>query len=137
CLDPARGDLSWVQPLVLLRNSKLPMDVGRRLQALHPAYADGILVCPTAGGAVLGVDVLSRSLVWVNVYKERPAVQPDGTVDVMFEHPLPLSTPWKGSAPLIADGKVIVSCPDSDLLLCVNLRDGKQLWKVQRAEDDL
>src|SRR5262249_40169009 len=55
CLDPTRGDVLWAQPLITVHD-KVLTDVGRRFQAVHLAYADGVLVCPTNVGAVLGVN---------------------------------------------------------------------------------
>ena len=64
CLDPAKLEPSTRQPtpvptLVWSQvlgqpNGKLPQDSFRRFQAIHLAYADGILVVPTNAGAVLG-----------------------------------------------------------------------------------
>jgi outer membrane protein assembly factor BamB len=39
--------------------------------------------------------------------------------------------------PVIADGKVVFAPPDGDALYCLNLRDGSQVWKVDRGGDDL
>src|SRR5262249_2181142 len=121
----------------------------RRTEAAHLAYAEGILVCPTNAGAVLGVDLLSNSLVWAYPYREkteteewRPGVGRGGlppgwvmTPDGRMVGPSPPQQ-WKVTAPVIVDGKVIFTAPDSRALHCVNLRDGAPLWKIQRAEDD-
>ena len=138
CLDPGRGDVAWSQPLATVRE-KLLTDVGRRLQAVHLAYSDGLLVCPTNAGAVLGVDILSRSLVWAYAYHDRPAAPgPDGAPP-----PPPPSIPpetgpaWKASAPVIHDGKVVFTAADDDAVHCLNLRDGARLWRQPRTEDDL
>ena len=72
CLDPAKvvtyadnkrrsPELVWQQSLGTA-NFRLPQDSLRRLQAAHLAYADGVIVCPTNAGVVLGVDLLSHSL---------------------------------------------------------------------------
>ena len=46
------------------------------MQAAHLAYADGILVCPTNAGVVLGVDLLSHSLVWAHSYRDGNSSRP-------------------------------------------------------------
>src|SRR5262249_32656921 len=70
CLAADTGEVLWLQPLALPA-MKLPEDSFRRTQAVHLAYAEGILVCPTNTGAILGVDILSRSTVWVHSYREK------------------------------------------------------------------
>src|SRR5262249_2679063 len=44
---------------------------------------------------------------------------------------------WKVSAPVISDGKVVVTAPDGRGIDCLNLRDGSVVWKVPRTDDDL
>src|SRR5262249_32258711 len=62
--------VEFVQTLATTRD-KMQQDVARRTQAAHLAYGEGILVCPTNAGAVLGVDLLSNSLVWAYSYHEK------------------------------------------------------------------
>ena len=45
-------------------------DASRRMNAAHLAYGDGILVCTTNAGMVLGVDMLSGSLAWSYPYRQ-------------------------------------------------------------------
>lgn len=128
CLESGRGDISWSQPLVFIRD-KLLGDVGRRLQAAHLAYADGLLVCPTNAGAVVAVDLRNRSLAWAHGYRQQP-----GAPSALSFVTGPV---WKGSAPIVQDGKVIFTAADDDAVTCVNLRDGALLWRLPRTEDDL
>ncbi len=148
CIDPAGPKVVAMQTLATTRD-KMQADVPRRTEAAHLAYAEGILVCPTNAGAVLGVDLLSHSLVWAYPYREkaeteewRPnmargglppgwVVGPNGQIHV----PAPVQQ-WKVTAPVVVDGRVVFTAPDSRSLHCVNLRDGAPLWKVSRAEDD-
>src|SRR5262249_14473880 len=74
CLDPPKDGGSaprvlWKQTLATVRD-RLVQDPVRRVQAAHLAYGDGILVCPTNAGAVLGIDLLTHSLVWAHSYRE-------------------------------------------------------------------
>jgi outer membrane protein assembly factor BamB len=137
CLDPAGGTVAWSQPLAAVRE-KLRTDAGRRLQAVHLACADGVLVCPTNAGAVVGVDLLSRSLRWAYTYHDAPAAEAAGGAP-----PPPPSIPadngpaWKASAPVIHDGKVLFTAADDNALHCLRLHDSSPLWKVPRTDDDL
>ncbi len=92
-------------------------------QAAHLAYGNGLLLCPTNAGSLLGVDLLSGSLAWSHVYRG-----PDEAVP---------PTAWKVTAPIVVGDKVVFTAPDSAFLSCVRLRDGALLWKVARAPDDV
>jgi outer membrane protein assembly factor BamB len=150
CIDPTGPTPTVVamQTLATTRE-KMQTDVTRRTEAAHLAYSEGILVCPTNAGAVLGVDLLSNSLVWAYPYREkveseewRPGMArgglPPGWVIGPNGTPIGLSPAqqWKVTAPVLVDGKAVFTAPDSRSLHCVNLRDGAPLWKVPRAEDD-
>lgn len=150
CLDPPRDErggpaVLWAQSLATVRN-RLVADVLRRTQAVHLSYGDGILVCPTNAGAVLGIDLLSHSLIWAYSYLESTpsmpqAPQPGQIVGGMpgRMRGMPVLTvgaaDWKGSAPVVQDGKVVFTAPDGTSVHCVNLRDGALLWKEPRKDD--
>ncbi|MEY4613888.1 MAG: hypothetical protein RL179_1861 [Planctomycetota bacterium] len=147
-LDPTTGKLLGIQTLVTTRD-KLEQDVGRRTQAAHLAYGEGILVCPTNSGALLGVDLLTGSLVWAYMYRDktespesndpnRPRINGmfprrgnSGLMNPSFNNQ------WKVTAPVIQDGKVIFTAPDARAIHCVNLRDGTKVWTQNRQEEDL
>ena len=44
---------------------------------------------------------------------------------------------WKVSPPVIVDGKVVFTAPDSSAVCCINLRDGVELWSVPQLDSDL
>src|SRR5205823_4044364 len=147
CLTAATGELEWAQTLAAVRD-RLTSDVARRVQAVHLAYGDGILVCPTNAGAILGVDLLTHSLVWAKPYREgtqQVAQDPNpGMVRlnrgmVMMQQQMAytqhLSPDWKAAAPVVQDGKVVFTAPDGASIYCLNLRDGSTVWKAGRSDD--
>jgi outer membrane protein assembly factor BamB len=136
CLRADRGDVQWAQPLGTPRD-KLLLDLLRRTQAVHLAYADGVLVCPTGGGAVLGVDPLGRSLLWAHNYRDRPPAAADPNLPQMEYNPDAIQNCWKHCAPVIAEGRVVFTAPDGDAVRCLDLRTGALLWKALRSEEDL
>ena len=84
-----------------------------------------MLVCPTNCGAVIAVDVNARSLLWARGYgsaspsgaapgnPNRPQIIRPGFQPVPNGGgPLP-SDRWRAAAPIIADGKVIVTAHDA------------------------
>src|SRR5207244_4493334 len=115
-------------------------DIARRVNAIHLAYSEGILVCPTNAGEVLGIDLMSRTLAWAYKYRQKPANP--GAFPKQFENQphgiIPLSySNCKASPPVIVDGKVVFTAPDASAVHCVNLRDGTELWKVPQNDTDL
>ena len=111
------------------------------------AYGEGILVCPTNAGEVFGIDLMTRSLVWSYPYRESAA--PD---DLAADRGVSIRTSvsrarrcrkfgtttivskWKSAPPAIQDGKIVFTAPDADSIHCVNLRDGKPVWKKGQSE---
>jgi outer membrane protein assembly factor BamB/tetratricopeptide (TPR) repeat protein len=146
-------EMVWQQSLGTA-NFPLPKDSLRRMQAAHLAYADGVLVCPTNAGVIIGVDLLSHSLVWAHSYRDQ-SNQPvsDEMQNIRFPRGrgfingnlvvgggAPLSPDrWRPSAPVVQNGKVVFTAFDGDggALHCLNLRDGRLLWHHRREDDDL
>jgi outer membrane protein assembly factor BamB len=125
-------------------------DVVRRTHTVHLGYGEGILVCPTNAGQVLGIDLLSRSLAWAYPYRERsprvntqpfnPGLPPGAVVVRPGVQPMALqmsAANWKAAPPVITDGKVVFTAPDSSAVHCINLRDGTKVWKASQQEQDL
>jgi outer membrane protein assembly factor BamB len=143
CLEPGRGEVVWSQLLAITRN-RMILDGGRRLHAAPLACADGILVCPTNAGAVLGFDLLTHRMLWTYVYREEPPApkfepQPwRGRRRIIGPTTPPNLDPvWQVTAPIIHEGKVLVTAPDEGSLSCLDLRDGGLRWKVKRQVNDL
>ena len=145
-------ELLWTQNLgdasTSLRNDTL-----RRIQPAYLAYADGVLVCPTNCGVVVGVDVSARRLLWARYYgtPTDPKSLPGGggfpggagfRPGINFNNGMPVPQPiptdrWRAAAPIIAAGKVLITAHDSDLLQCLDLRTGEAIWATGREQDDL
>jgi outer membrane protein assembly factor BamB/tetratricopeptide (TPR) repeat protein len=154
-LKAATGELVAQQKLANNKDLALHQDSFRRTQAALPAYGEGLLVVPTNAGAVFGIDLVSNSLAWAYPYRQKEDAPvgvamgpggpwgpvpagwrrlPDGRLVRMVSSGI--ETHWKFSAPIIADGKVIFTAPDSKHVHCVNLRDGTRVWAEPRSESD-
>lgn len=145
CFDAMSGAVSWSQTLAAFKD-RLPMDVARRMHTAQLSYGEGMLICPTNAGAVLGVDLLTHSLVWAHSYRE---AAPANTSEVpqppmigrggrpFRSMPPQQVTPseWKVSAPVVRDGKVVFTAPDALSVHCLNLRDGQLLWRCSRGDN--
>ena len=147
-LDPATGKvLDWLR-LAAVRD-KVTDNPLRRSHAAHLAYADGVLVCPTNAGTLLGVDLEARTVLWAHGYREvippstppsdRFGRPPPGTRYTPDGRLVPLpgrAEPWTASAPILRDGKVVFTAPDGEAVYCLRLRNGELLWRYPRQDGD-
>lgn len=131
-LDRTTGALQWRQQLANLETGVL-LDLRRRLQAAMPSYDAGMLVCPTGAGVVVGVDLSKRSLAWAYRYETIPPF--DGVYRGGVQEAAANATSrWTDGATLIADGRVLLTPPESTDLHCLDLRTGRRLWKRPRGD---
>ena len=133
-LDGATGKFLWSQQLAMAEQGVL-QDASRRWAGASPSYADGVLVCPTTTGAIVGVDLATRSLLWGYRYgRSRSGNRMNmGGMPMVFSGPGPPR--WIDGSVSIADGRVLTTPAESDLLYCLSLTDGGLLWKCPRNGD--
>ena len=135
-LDGATGNLLWSQQLAIGRaGASFRMRcVGGA--GVSPSYSDGVLVCPTATGAVVAVDQATRSLLWGYRYRQdqnrnrrhlgmMSSRSPDGTAP----------SRWVDTSVSIVEGRALVTPIESEWFYCLSLIDGKELWKTPRQDD--
>ncbi|HEX4610710.1 MAG TPA: hypothetical protein VH092_21145, partial [Urbifossiella sp.] len=133
--------------------STLASSPARRTQGAFLAAGDGILVCPTNSGAVVGIDLMSRRILWGHVYKDGPPPAPaakgggfggpggglvvGGRAGMLVApNPLPEDR-WRASAPVVVGGRVLVTGFDADSIDCLDLRTGNLIWRTRRQPTDL
>lgn len=134
-LNAKNGALEWSQQLVRL-DSTAGKATSQR-SGVSPSYADGVLVCPTSAGAVVAVDLTTRSLLWGYQY---PHVH-EGNANQMFVVRMGNtgnndghSDRWTDSSVTIEDGRVLLTPPESKQLHCLSLFDGKLQWSKPRGD---
>ena len=155
-LNAADGGLLWSQPLAELDEDQTADGARarlRRLAGLSPAFAEGVLVCPTGAGAVVAVDLATRTLLWASNYPvpgEQAAqvmrfgvrVQIGGLAGrggIVVNGPIGGGGPaagggWRDAAPILASGRVVLAAIDSEKLQCLDLRTGAAAWEVPRKQ---
>jgi outer membrane protein assembly factor BamB len=139
--DPSKGlwEVKVLRSQVLCGvKDAVTRDIKRRASAVHLAYGEGILVVPTNAGAVLGVDLLTQSLIWSYSYREGQANQPASPPNMGWPPRQPITdsnAEFKNAPPVIAGGKVVFAAPDGGSIHCVDLHDGIGLWHVKRSDD--
>ncbi len=140
-LQSSTGKLEWEQRLVMPELSLLA-NRERRVMGLSPTSGQGVLICPTASGAVVAVDVTRRMLLWAYEYESTQteetlvanmAWQRGGNLEFSHESIHPESR-WADCVPIIAQGRVLITPSDSQALHCLDLSTGELQWVVQREQ---
>jgi outer membrane protein assembly factor BamB len=140
-LNADTGRPNWSQ-LIAYSDSKIEQDLGRRWWTAQVSVADGLLVCPTTAGWLIGVDRLNRSVVWAHRYTSPESSRRRG--DPRAANLVPntqLNQLWGPSAPVIAGHRVVYTPPDSfradtssqPEIVCVDLYDGKPVWQKPKG----
>jgi outer membrane protein assembly factor BamB len=141
CLDSRTGGLEWKQPLANLEDQQIAWDGTRRLAGASPSLADGILVCPTSAGAVVAVDLATRTLRWGYQFKRTDVVTQFSRGGAfrgqMVTTNVNTNGNWLDATVTIADGSVILTPPESQQLHCLDLLSGKARWSPIPREDML
>lgn len=156
-LESATGRLEWSQPLAELDEEQAIDNRdshARRTAGLSPSLSEGVLVCPTGAGAVVAVDLATRTLLWAYHYpqpKEGDVVLlPNGVrvrramgggnggliINGQWVDGGRSSTAnrWRDSTPILVGGRVLLAPGESDELHCLDLRRGSVVWKVPRRD---
>ncbi len=136
---PATAKLSWSQSLILPQASLLQYPL-RRLAGVSPSYADGVMVCPTAAGAVVAVDLGRRELLWGYRYPTNMPLTAQNRRAMLFaqmagHYPFTSTdneSRWLDAVPTLAEGRALLTPRDSNDLHCLNLADGALQWKRPR-----
>ena len=116
-----KGALLWSQQLAVVQHNLLP-DALRRIGGLSPSYADGILIRPTGAGAVVAVDLATRSLRWGYRYgreKNANSLRQQQMMAMGFNGyqgggPMPR---WLDGTATIVNGRVLLTPAESDALV--------------------
>ncbi len=135
-LDPATGHVQWQQQLAGLEQG-IALDPARRKAGATPSYSGGILVCPTAANTVVGIDVVKREFAWVYRYPHEPQSVADMRIwqqQRIQAQVIRANKEWLDSSALIADGRVLLTPPDSSEIHCLDLHTGKKLWTHPQGE---
>ncbi|MHB8897570.1 MAG: outer membrane protein assembly factor BamB family protein [Thermoguttaceae bacterium] len=129
------GELLWQQQLAVVEQSVF-QDTLRRVSGVSPSYGDGILVCPTSHRSVVALDLTTRSLLWGYSYGEfeQEDQRRPGLFEMARQRTANPENRWTDWVAMIAEGRVLVAPPDSNQLHCLDLHDGKLLWRVPRED---
>jgi len=153
-LDAATGRVEWSQPLAEIDEDRAIDNRDshrRRLAGLSPALSEGVVVCPTGAGAVVAVDLATRTLLWAHDYPQTPQgdviTLPNGirvrrgngnvvVINGQIGGPAAAvgTGRWLDSAPVLAAGRVLLAPGESAELHCLDLRSGSLVWRQPRRD---
>jgi len=131
CLSAKTGAVEWKQQIAIMEDAfQIRADPLRRLASATPSFADGVLVCPTSAGGVVAVDLATRSLRWGYQYPRWDVpTQRFGGGFVPQNRNNSDGDRWVDSSITIADGRVILTPPESKSLHCLDLLTGQTIWQ--------
>lgn len=143
-LSPETGKSDWSLPL-LNPEKGIDYDETRRLFGLSPAYAGGLLICPTGEGVVVAVDPLLRRVVWINQYQytSRPSnpqnfalmrIRGDRLQNDTLLNTLIRQRRWLDNSPILTAGRVLLPAAESNKLYCFDVETGQSLWELPRGD---
>jgi outer membrane protein assembly factor BamB len=131
-LDARTGQLQWMQTLGIVEQPTFSAtDRLSRLSSCIPAIGEGIAVCPTDAGYLVGVDTVTGELLWMQTYFEMRLPSRFGST-ILRE----ADGAFVGyrDPPHIDDGRVVYLPRHSEELHCYGLQSGEELWHVPRED---
>lgn len=128
-LDSRSGDVLWSQGIALVDQPiQHVTQHDRYAAACTPSFAEGILVCPTGLGILVGVDALTGNLKWVYEYLEVNDSMRRGGGPPGMQSQEVHGHPGFSNLPMIYDGRVFHLPQHSTRIHCFNLLSGEPLW---------
>lgn len=138
-LDSQTGKTLWTQSLFRSENAiandyttdRHNIDHIRRRMGLSPSYGHGVIVCQTGGGCTIGIDAVSRRLLWRKIDEGGIAVNQH---DVFSSKTYENLEGWAEFVPIIVGDRVLLYSRKQQNIQCLNLFDGRLLWSRSRKD---
>ncbi|WP_298859192.1 PQQ-binding-like beta-propeller repeat protein [uncultured Gimesia sp.] len=135
-LDAQTGKTLWTQSLFRSENpiardyttDRRPMDHVRRRMGLSPSAAHGVIVCQTGAGCTVGIDAVTRRLLWRNIDAGEEISPYSAFSRVTSQN----EEGWAEFTPVIFDDRVLIYSRKLQNIQCLNLFDGRLLWSRPR-----
>jgi outer membrane protein assembly factor BamB len=132
-LDAATGRVVWIQRFGLVEQSLFDDEqIHRAMASYLPAFADGLVICPTGSGLVVAIDALFGEIAWAAPCGDVAPSGFRGTSTTISKRPHGFSG-FPG--PPTVHGDAVVYLPKvSAQLHCFDLSTGDRVWKVPRLD---
>lgn len=134
-LDSRTGKQQWAQQLALSALNPIRSDLLRQSQALSPSISDAVVVCPVGNGAIIAVDLLTRSLMWGKQYTTNvvpPSFNQGFNLDDSGSFD-PFEDRWLEPQVLIQNGRIVFTPPETNQIMCLDLLTGDKRWEQTRG----
>ncbi len=130
-LDADSGRLDWSLDIGRWE-VPLDADLERRRIGATPTLTRGTLLCPTAGGCLVAVELAGRSLAWGFRYPRasHPTAE-TGESEAVTDGRRP---GWLDGMVLVGGGRALVAPPEAEEIFCLDVRTGRLLWRRPRGE---
>lgn len=134
-LDATSGKQQWSQQLAHVEATWGVDEQLRRNSGATPSFADGVLICPTSAGAVVAVDVATRTLLWGYQYSSQRDTR-NGFMQPFQMQQTVSPNRWQDASATIAEGSVLITPVEADTLVCLDLLTGTPRWPpIQRKQE--
>ena len=144
CIDPKQM-VDSIRPQVVhpvLSLGKVPENLRithnpvRRISSVELVHHDGILVCPTNAGKVIGVDIQKMAVRWTYTYKKEEKKKPGKDEIPVFDArmPIELNREWRMPGTFLHKDRLVFAAPDEGSVHCIRVKDGKLIWKAPRKD---
>ena len=132
-IDQNTGKLRWSQ-LIGVSEVGISRDVNRRWWSAPAAVGEGVIVTPTTSNWIVGVDRVTHSLLWGYHFPRRSTGEGMQQEAQAVVQGLPLFHRWYPSPPMISQQRVVFAPQEANILICLDLFTGKELWQIPRAD---
>ena len=137
-LEAATGQPVWSRRIAYVDGPAL-RDPNRRWASSHVAVSDGVAVCPTTVGWLVGVECSSRRILWAHRYA-RPQPESQSGGPGMMRVGVPggytpgarMASGWAAAPPVICGDRVVFTPHAEPVLNCLDLYTGRLLWKKKK-----
>ncbi len=137
-LNAATGKQEWTQQIAHVADQPaLGRNRARRLAGATPSFGNGVLICPTSAGAVVALDVTTRSLLWGYAYPQAKTETNGFGLTPFASAPETPGETWADATATIADGAVLLTPVESNHLYCLDLLTGVPKWEPKERAGDL
>lgn len=131
CLQPETGTELWRQQILGNDGGRVSSDAVRRIAGATPAYSNGIMVCPTGAGAIVAIDLISRTLLWGHKLPQNDnnlAFSRGSSRYNASPNQADLLNRWLDGTPTICGATVLVTPVESDRVYAFDLLTGMPQW---------
>ena len=114
----------------------------RKYAGIIPSFGRGLLICNTCDEQIIAMSAEDHAVRWIYRYPSNvtvPEMNPNiavigSVMDLRESDAVDMAARWTDCLPRIVGDRVLLTPRDSDLLLCLQLETGKQLWTLPRGD---